>query len=150
MGLKLLQGDKHALVHLVPKQWIPFHTFELSIMHGDVPILTDYGYARLEISRLQIDFGSTTYGHSGSIERFLSKKVSEAVGNFLLPHQFTLAICDTSEHFVRFTLAPVGSPVKELRLSAHFETSWTTFNRALGIPSPEAAAPEDVEEDMVA
>ena len=148
--LKLLQGDEHALVHLVPKQWIPFHTFELCIMHGDVPILTDYGYARLEISRLQIDFGSTTYGHSGSIERFLSKKVSEAVGNFLLPHQFTLAICDKMEHFVRFTLMPVGAPMKELRLSTHFETSWATFHRAMGTETQHAVEPSDIGDEMVA
>ncbi len=118
-------------------------------MHGDVPILTDYGYARMEISRLQIDFGSTTYGHSGSIERFLSKKVSEAVAHFLEPLQFTLAICDKTEHFVRFTLTPVGSPVKELRFSTHFETSWATFNRAMGIP-PEVVAPQDESEIKVA
>ena len=149
MVLTLLQGDQHILVHLVPKRWIPFHTFELCIMRGDVPILTDYGYARLEISKLQIDFGSTTYGHQGSIEKFLSKKVSDAVATFLEPHQFTLAICDKKEHSVCFTLAPVGGPIRELHCSTHFETSWLTFNRAIE-PLLAGGAIEEDDQEMVA
>ncbi len=149
MILKLaaeIQGGQSALVRLVPKKWIPFHTYELAIMCGKTPILTDYGFARLEISRLQIDFGSTTFGRSGSIERFLSKKVGEAVEDFLKSHLFTVVVHDKTEHSVRFTLSPVGQPLKELECSQHFETSRLTFERVMPAPVPqETEAPQENE-----
>lgn len=150
MVLTLLQGEQHLLVQLVPKRWIPFHTFELEIVCGETPILTDYGFARLEISKLQIDFGSTTYGRSGSIERFLSKKVSEAVQEFLEPHQFALSVSDKSEHSVWFTLCAVGSPIRELTFSDHFETSRLSLSRAMPASAPAEAEQSQEDEPKVA
>lgn len=144
------QAQQQVIVSLVPKNWIPFNTFELAIRCGEVPVLTDYGYARLEISRLQIDFGSTTYGRSGSIERFLAKKVGETVEKFLKSSRFLLVVLDKNEHSVRFKLESVGLPVKGLEFSSHFETSQLTFEHVLQASVQKVVGSQGEDEALVA
>jgi len=92
-------------------------------MYGKKRILTDHGYARLDMSKMPINFGST----NGIVNNgeYLTKVMLAAADAYLRPFVFSLRIQER-DSAVRFSLLPL-QPVSKLELSKHFETSKATF-----------------------
>lgn len=138
-----LQEKKPILVTLAAHDWINKTTFELAVMFEKKRLITDIGYARLDMSRMPINFGSTDgIVHNGD---HLTKVLKAAADAYLKPFSFILTVIDAHKE-VRFSLSP-AMPVKWLELSKYFETSRSTFEgvnsasvQALELPKQQAVA----------
>jgi hypothetical protein len=112
-------------------RWIPFQMCELAIMSGTGVVLTDFGFARIDIRTLRVDFGSLTEHRDSFVESYLGGKVRDSVTRFLAPYPFLVTVTEYGDTRVLFTLQQHGGPeLKLLEFSEHFETSRLTFDRA--------------------
>lgn len=115
-------------VKLVPLQWphrANLNVCTLKIMRGEAVILTDIGYACLDISRLPIDFGKSS-GRSNN-SHYLSERIFAAAEEFLKPFTFSVNVLQY-EPELRFSIALQHKKMpQELTISSHFDTTLSAF-----------------------